>query len=56
MIDLSEEEVEYNIQTTKKYLQRAAPMSQWLEMVRIKEQHKLWYGADCPTGDRYHRW
>ncbi|KAK8220139.1 Fructose-bisphosphate aldolase 1 [Zalaria obscura] len=32
MIDLSEEEVEYNIQTTKKYLQRAAPMSQWLEM------------------------
>lgn len=32
MIDLSEEEVEYNIQTTKKYLERAAPMSQWLEM------------------------
>jgi len=34
MIDLSEEEVEYNIQTTKKYLQRAAPMKQFLEMVR----------------------
>lgn len=34
MIDLSEEEVEYNIQTTKKYLERAAPMKQWLEMVR----------------------
>ncbi|KAJ9629730.1 Fructose-bisphosphate aldolase 1 [Taxawa tesnikishii (nom. ined.)] len=32
MIDLSEEEVDYNIQTTKKYLERAAPMSQWLEM------------------------
>lgn len=33
MIDLSEEEVDYNIQTTKKYLERAAPMKQWLEMV-----------------------
>jgi fructose-bisphosphate aldolase class II len=32
MIDLSEEEVDYNVQTTKKYLQRAAPMKQWLEM------------------------
>jgi fructose-bisphosphate aldolase class II len=32
MIDLSEEEVEWNVQTTKKYLQRAAPMKQWLEM------------------------
>ncbi|KAF2133351.1 hypothetical protein P153DRAFT_363547 [Dothidotthia symphoricarpi CBS 119687] len=32
MIDLSEEEVEFNVQTTKKYLQRAAPMKQWLEM------------------------
>lgn len=32
MIDLSEEEVEWNIQTTKKYLERAAPMKQWLEM------------------------
>jgi fructose-bisphosphate aldolase class II len=32
MIDLSEESVEENIQTTKKYLQRAAPMKQWLEM------------------------
>lgn len=34
MIDLSEEPVDYNIQTTAKYLQRAAPMKQWLEMVR----------------------
>ena len=33
MIDLSEEEVEFNIQTTAKYLKRAAPMKQWLEMV-----------------------
>lgn len=33
MIDLSEEEVEWNTQTTAKYLKRAAPMKQWLEMV-----------------------
>lgn len=33
MIDLSEEPVDWNIQTTKKYLERAAPMKQWLEMV-----------------------
>jgi len=32
MIDLSEESVEENIETTAKYLQRAAPMKQWLEM------------------------
>lgn len=32
MIDLSEEEVSYNIETTKKYLQRAAPWKQFLEM------------------------
>ncbi|EMC98383.1 hypothetical protein BAUCODRAFT_32415 [Baudoinia panamericana UAMH 10762] len=32
MIDLSEEEVKYNIETTAKYLKRAAPMKQWLEM------------------------
>jgi len=32
MIDLSEEEVEYNIKTTAAYLKRAAPMKQWLEM------------------------
>ncbi|KAF2145163.1 uncharacterized protein K452DRAFT_265846 [Aplosporella prunicola CBS 121167] len=32
MIDLSEEEVEYNVDTTAKYLQRMAPMKQWLEM------------------------
>lgn len=32
MIDLSEESVEENIETTAKYLKRAAPMKQWLEM------------------------
>jgi len=32
MIDLSEEEKDANIATTKKYLERAAPMKQWLEM------------------------
>ena len=32
MIDLSEEDKDYNSATTKKYLQRAAPMKQWLEM------------------------
>lgn len=32
MIDLSEESVDYNIETTAKYLKRAAPWKQWLEM------------------------
>jgi fructose-bisphosphate aldolase class II len=32
MIDLSEESVEWNLATTAKYLERAAPMKQWLEM------------------------
>lgn len=36
MIDLSEEPVDYNIETTAKYLRRAAPMKQWLEMVRLR--------------------
>ena len=35
MIDLSEEAVDWNIETTAKYLKRAAPMKQWLEMVNI---------------------
>lgn len=35
MIDLSEEPVDYNVQTTAKYLKRMAPMSQWLEMVGL---------------------
>jgi len=32
MIDLSEEPVDWNIETTAKYLKRAAPINQWLEM------------------------
>jgi len=32
MIDLSEEAVDWNVETTAKYLKRAAPMKQWLEM------------------------
>ncbi|EME47541.1 hypothetical protein DOTSEDRAFT_77822 [Dothistroma septosporum NZE10] len=32
MIDLSEESVKENIETTAQYLKRAAPMKQWLEM------------------------
>jgi len=32
MIDLSEEEVAWNIETTAKYLKRAAPMKQFIEM------------------------
>jgi len=32
MIDLSEESKDWNIATTAKYLERAAPMKQWLEM------------------------
>ena len=34
MIDLSEEPINWNIETTAKYLARAAPMNQWIEMVR----------------------
>ncbi|KAI1079709.1 fructose bisphosphate aldolase [Whalleya microplaca] len=32
MIDLSEEPVQYNIETTAKYLKRSAPLKLWLEM------------------------
>jgi len=36
MIDLSEEDKDFNIATTKEYLPRPAPMKQWLEMeIRI---------------------
>ena len=34
MIDLSEEDFTENLSLTEKYLKRAAPMKQWLEMVR----------------------
>ena len=33
MVDLSEESKEENIALTKKYVERAAPMKQWIEMV-----------------------
>ena len=55
MIDLSEEPVEYNIQTTKKYLERAAPMKQWLEMVRPSIPASRSYLLINP-GNRYHWW
>lgn len=61
MIDLSEEPVDYNVETTAKYLKRAAPMKQWLEMVRFRPTSKHCpfsrYIADISsTGDWYHRW
>lgn len=46
MIDLSEESVEENIKTTKAYLQRAAPMKQWLEMVS-PSSHRLPNNTDA---------
>ena len=55
MIDLSEEAVDWNIETTAKYLKRAAPMKQWLEMVstchttQVTKTHK-------GSGNRHHRW
>jgi fructose-bisphosphate aldolase class II len=57
MIDLSEEEVDYNINTTAAYLKRAAPMKQWLEMVRFSANPlKASYISNILIGDRYHRW
>lgn len=41
MIDLSEEAVDENISTTAKYLKRAAPMKQWLEMVSSENYQVL---------------
>jgi hypothetical protein len=55
MIDLSEEEKFENIETTKKYLQRAAPMKQWLEMVS-DSRCSVGSGLVLRTsGNRYHR-
>jgi fructose-bisphosphate aldolase, class II len=39
MIDLSEEPVDWNVETTAKYLKRAAPMKQWIEMVSFAHNH-----------------
>lgn len=55
MIDLSEEEVDWNIQTTAKYLKRAAPMKQWLEMVRL-HLAKLVEQRLTDVGNRDHWW
>jgi len=52
MIDLSEEEKEWNIATTKKYLERAAPMKQWLEMVGFSPGGAM---TDM-LGNRNHWW
>ena len=55
MIDLSEEPVDWNIETTEKYLKRAAPMKQWLEMV----SRCLWKKSDNANsvpGNRHHWW
>lgn len=57
MIDLSEEEVDFNISTTAKYLKRAAPMKQWLEMVswRISKQIEVNF-LTHRIGNRYYWW
>lgn len=56
MIDLSEEEVDWNIETTAKYLKRAAPMKQWLEMVRRIYTWNYDRSLTGFAGNRYHRW
>lgn len=54
MIDLSEEAVDWNIETTEKYLKRAAPMKQWLEMVRRLPQEKIEMLSE--VGNRHYWW
>lgn len=57
MIDLSEEPVEWNIATTAKYLKRAAPMKQWLEMVGARSGSSVWCQPCVLTrslGNRHH--
>ena len=57
MIDLSEEEVDFNIQTTAKYLKRAAPMKQWLEMVRLNGHgNSCGHNVDKNIGNWNYRW
>lgn len=55
MIDLSEEEVNHNIQTTAQYLKRAAPMKQWLEMVSF-DLGLAKISSNNFIGDWYHWW
>ena len=54
MIDLSEESVDFNIQTTAKYLKRAEPMKQWLEMVSLYAYLASERLLTSVTGDWYH--
>jgi fructose-bisphosphate aldolase, class II len=55
MIDLSEEEVDFNIKTTAEYLKRAAPMKQWLEMVRYMSRlSKFKSSLKLLLGNWYH--
>jgi len=53
---LSEEEVEYNIETTAKYLKRATPMKQWLEMVSDDRFISQGVFLTETTGNRHHWW
>ena len=55
MIDLSEEEVDWNIQTTAKYLKRAAPMKQWLEMVSERPSAQKSLQLIGRKGNRHNR-
>jgi fructose-bisphosphate aldolase class II len=55
MIDLSEEPVDYNINTTAAYLKRAAPMKQWLEMVSSLISTFENPSTNSLPGNRYHR-
>jgi len=56
MIDLSEEDVEWNIETTAKYLKRAAPMKQWLEMASENLSVSQGDFINETIGNRYHWW
>lgn len=55
MIDLSEEEVKYNVETTAKYLKRVAPMKQWLEM-EIGMLRCVRMFVSNPADPRRHHW
>lgn len=61
MIDLSEESKQDNINDTAKYLKRAAPMKQWLEMVGTamrttsSDEVLVLTGPAAMLGDRDHR-
>lgn len=61
MIDLSEEPVDWNLETTAKYFKRVAPMKQWLEMVgedtnRTNRHTRYILIELLLAGNRNHRW